>query len=97
MMPHLAEEAWRLLKMPGLAAQAPWPAADPALLVEDTVTIAVQVNGKRRDEVTLKKGLPAAEVESIVLELDNVRRALDGRSVRKIIVVPDRIANVVVG
>jgi leucyl-tRNA synthetase len=61
------------------------------------VTIAVQVNGKRRDEVTLKKGLPAAEVESIVLELDNVRRALDGRSVRKIIVVPDRIANVVVG
>jgi leucyl-tRNA synthetase len=70
---------------------------DPDLLVEETVTIAVQVNGKRRDEVTLKKGLPAAEVESIVLELDKVRRALDGKSVRKIIVVPDRIANVVVG
>jgi leucyl-tRNA synthetase len=97
MMPHLAEEAWRLLGMPGLVAQAPWPVPDSALLVEDTVTIAVQVNGKRRDEVTLKKGLPAAEVESIVLKLDNVRRALDGRSVRKIIVVPDRIANVVVG
>jgi leucyl-tRNA synthetase len=67
------------------------------LLVEETVTIAVQVNGKRRDEVTLKKGLPASEVESIVLELDNVRRALGGKAVRKIIVVPDRIANVVVG
>ena len=97
MMPHLAEEAWKVLNMPGLVALAPWPEAEPDLLVEDTVTIAVQVNGKRRDEVTLKKGLPASEVESIVLELDNVRRALDGKAVRKIIVVPDRIANVVVG
>jgi leucyl-tRNA synthetase len=97
MMPHLAEEAWKVLSMPGLVAVAPWPAAEAELLVEDMVTIAVQVNGKRRDEVTLKKGLPASEVESIVLELDNVRRALDGKAVRKIIVVPDRIANVVVG
>ena len=97
MMPHLAEEAWKVLNMPGLVALAPWPEAEADLLVEDTVTIAVQVNGKRRDEVTLKKGLPASEVESIVLELDNVRRALDGKAVRKIIVVPDRIANVVVG
>jgi leucyl-tRNA synthetase len=97
MMPHLAEEAWKVLAMPGLVALARWPMPDPDLLVEETVTIAVQVNGKRRDEVTLKKGLPAAEVESIVLELDKVRRALDGKSVRKIIVVPDRIANVVVG
>jgi leucyl-tRNA synthetase len=97
MMPHLAEESWKALAMPGLVAEAPWPEADPALLVEETVTIAVQVNGKRRDEVTLRKGLPAAEVESIVLKLDNVRRALDGKSVRRIIVVPDRIANVVAG
>jgi leucyl-tRNA synthetase len=97
MMPHLAEEAWKVLNMPGLVALAPWPEAEPDLLLEDTVTIAVQVNGKRRDEVTLKKGLPASEVESIVLELDNVRRALDGKAVRKVIVVPDRIANVVVG
>jgi leucyl-tRNA synthetase len=97
MMPHLAEESWKALAMPGLIAETPWPKADPALLVEDTVTIAVQVNGKRRDEVTLRKGLPAAEVESIVLKLDNVRRALDGKSVRRIIVVPDRIANVVAG
>jgi leucyl-tRNA synthetase len=97
MMPHLAEEAWKALNMPGLVALAPWPVAEADLLVEETVTIAVQVNGKRRDEVTLKKGLPASEVESIVLELDNVRRALGGKAVRKIIVVPDRIANVVVG
>jgi leucyl-tRNA synthetase len=97
MMPHLAEEAWKVLGMTGLVALAPWPVAEADLLIEDTVTIAVQVNGKRRDEVTLKKGLPASEVESIVLELDNVRRALAGKPVRKIIVVPDRIANVVVG
>jgi len=97
MMPHLAEESWKVLGRQGLVAQAAWPVADPVLLIEDTVTIAVQVNGKRRDEVTLKKGLPASEVESIVLKLDNVRRAVDGRAVRRIIVVPDRIANVVVG
>jgi leucyl-tRNA synthetase len=97
MMPHLAEESWKILGRQGLVAHASWPVADPALLVEDTVTIAVQVNGKRRDEVTLKKGLPASEVESIVLKLDNVRRAVDGKAVRRIIVVPDRIANVVVG
>ena len=97
MMPHLAEECWKVLGRQGLVANAPWPVAEPGLLIEDTVTIAVQVNGKRRDEVTLKKGLPASEVESIVLKLDNVRRALDGRAVRRIIVVPDRIANVVVG
>jgi leucyl-tRNA synthetase len=97
MMPHLAEESWKILARQGLVAHASWPVADPALLVEDTVTIAVQVNGKRRDEVTLKKGLPASEVESIVLKLDNVRRAVDGKAVRRIIVVPDRIANVVVG
>jgi leucyl-tRNA synthetase len=97
MMPHLAEESWKVLGRQGLVAHAAWPVADPGLLLEDTVTIAVQVNGKRRDEVTLKKGLPASEVESIVLKLDNVRRAVDGRAVRRIIVVPDRIANVVVG
>jgi leucyl-tRNA synthetase len=97
MMPHLAEESWKVLGRQGLVANAPWPVADPDLLIEDTVTIAVQVNGKRRDEVTLKKGLTASEVESIVLKLDNVRRAVDGRAVRRIIVVPDRIANVVVG
>jgi leucyl-tRNA synthetase len=97
MMPHLAESCWQALGGQGLVAQLPWPEANPALLVESTVTIAVQVNGKRRDEVAILKGLPSSEVEQIVLKLDNVRKALEGRPVKKIIVVPDRIANVVVG
>jgi leucyl-tRNA synthetase len=97
MMPHLAESCWQALGGQGLVAQLPWPKANPALLVESTVTIAVQVNGKRRDEVTILKGLPSSEVEQIVLKLDNVRKAVEGRPVKKIIVVPDRIANVVVG
>jgi leucyl-tRNA synthetase len=96
MMPHLAESCWQVLGRQGLVAQSPWPKADPALLVENTVTIAVQVNGKRRDQVTIRKGLPSSEVEQIVLRLDNVLRAVEGRPVKKIIVVPDRIANVVV-
>jgi leucyl-tRNA synthetase len=97
MMPHLAESCWQALGLPGLVARQPWPAADPALLVENTVTIAVQVNGRRRDEVTIPKGLSGSEVERIVLKLDNVRRAVEGRPVKRIVVVPDRIANVVVG
>jgi leucyl-tRNA synthetase len=97
MMPHFAEESWRILGQPGLVVHATWPVPEARLLAEETVTIAVQVNGRRRDEVTLRRGLPAEEVESIVLKLDNVRRAMDGKQVRKVIVVPDRIANVVVG
>ena len=96
MMPHLAEECWKALGMRGLAVHAPWPVADPILLEHDTVTIAVQVNGKRRDEITIRKGLAPSEVESMVLELDNVRKVVAGRPVKKVIVVPDRIANVVV-
>jgi leucyl-tRNA synthetase len=97
MMPHLAEECWTVLAKAGLVAETAWPEADPALVAEDQVTMAVQVNGKRRDEIRLPKGLPAMEVEAAVLKLDNVRKALDGKQVRKVIVVPDRIANVVCG
>ncbi len=97
MMPHLAESCWHALGCQGLVAQAPWPKPDPKLLVETTVTIAVQVNGRRRDEVTIRKGLTSSEVEQIVLRLDNVQKAVEGRPVKKIIVVPDRIANVVLG
>ena len=97
MMPHLAEECWKVLGNQDLVAHARWPVADQALLRHDTVTIAVQVNGKRRDEITIRKGLAPAEVESIVLELDNVRKVVAGREVKKVVVVPDRIANVVVG
>jgi leucyl-tRNA synthetase len=97
MMPHLAEECWTVLGKSGLVAKTAWPKADPALVTEDQVTLAVQVNGKRRDEVRLPKGLADSEVEAAVLKLDNVRKALDGKQVKKVIVVKDRIANVVCG
>jgi leucyl-tRNA synthetase len=97
MMPHLAEECWRVLGHAGLVVDEPWPKADPALVTSDEVTIAVQVNGKRRDEIRLPKGLSQAKVETAVLALENVKRALDGKPVRKVIVVTDRIANVVSG
>jgi leucyl-tRNA synthetase len=97
MMPHLAEECWKVLSGQGLAALAPWPVAKPALLVNDTVTIAVQVNGKRRDEITVPVDMPPQEVEAQVLKLENVIKAMEGKPVRKIIVVPGRIANIVVG
>ncbi len=95
MMPHLAESCWALLGRPGLAVEAPWPVADPSLLIRDTVTMAVQVNGKRRDEIVLPTGLETRMVEAAVLELESVKRAIEGRQVRKLIVVPGRIANVV--
>ncbi len=97
MMPHLAEESWQVLGCRGMVVDQPWPKADPALTASDEVTIAVQVNGKRRDEIRLPKGLPKAKVEAAVLALDNVKRALDGKPVRKVVVVTDRIANVVSG
>jgi leucyl-tRNA synthetase len=95
MMPHLAEEAWHAAGFEGLAVEADWPAHDPALLVEDEVTIAVQVMGKLRDTLTVAKGLPKEEVEALALASEKVQRALDGAEVRKVIVVPDRLVNLV--
>ncbi|MBY9065001.1 leucine--tRNA ligase [Sphingomonas yunnanensis] len=95
MVPHIAEEAWALLGGAGLVADAPWPIVDTALLVEDEVTVAIQVNGKLRDTLTLPKGLARDEVEAAVLANDKVARLLAGRAPRKVIVVPDRLVNVV--
>ena len=95
MMPHLAEEAWALVGGEGLVANAAWPTVDPALLVEDEVTIAVQVKGKLRDTLTVAKGLAQAELEALALASDKVQRSLDGAPVRKVIVVPDRLVNIV--
>ncbi|HEX2555477.1 MAG TPA: leucine--tRNA ligase [Microvirga sp.] len=95
MMPHLAEECWEALGCEGLAAEAAWPEADRALLVEDAITLPVQVNGKKRADVTVARDADQAAVESAVLALDAVQRALDGKPPRKIIVVPQRIVNVV--
>ncbi|MXO59864.1 leucine--tRNA ligase [Altererythrobacter salegens] len=95
MMPHLAEEAWAAMGQDGLIADAAWPKADPALLVDEEVTIAVQVKGKLRDTLTVAKGLPNADLEALALASEKVQRSLDGAEVRKVIVVPDRLVNIV--
>jgi leucyl-tRNA synthetase len=96
MMPHLAEECWRELGRDGLVAERRWPEIDPSLLVEETITLPVQVNGKKRGELTIPVDASQADVETATLALDAVRRALDGHAPRKIVVVPKRIVNVVV-
>jgi leucyl-tRNA synthetase len=96
MMPHLAETCWVALGKTGMAADAPWPEVDPALLVDDTVVMAVQVNGKRRGEIAVPKGAPNSVVEKEALSLEAVARMLDGKAPKKVIIVPDRIVNVVI-
>ncbi len=96
MTPHLAEELWQLLGGTGLIANAPWPQADEAMLVDDTITLPIQINGKRRTEISVPKDMPKSEVEKIALGTDAVVKALDGAQPKKIIVVPGRIVNVVI-
>jgi leucyl-tRNA synthetase len=96
MMPHLAETCWAALGNEGLVADALWPEVDPALLVEDKVTVAVQVNGKLRATLDLDRGAERASIEQLVLSLEPVARMLEGRPPKKLIVVPDRIVNVVI-
>ncbi|MBO6763432.1 leucine--tRNA ligase [Maricaulis sp.] len=96
-VPHLAEECWSVLGGEGLVIDAAWPEADPALLVEDTVTLPIQVNGKRRAQIDVAKGTPEDLVKELALSHDGVVRATEGLTVRKVIVVPDRIVNIVVG
>ncbi|MGA2893429.1 MAG: leucine--tRNA ligase [Xanthobacteraceae bacterium] len=96
MMPHLAEECWAALGHNGLVAQAAWPQVEPALLVESTVTLPVQINGKKRADVTVARDASNAEIEAAVLALDAVKQALAGKPPRKVIIVPQRIVNVVV-
>jgi leucyl-tRNA synthetase len=95
MMPHLAEEGWAAIGQQGLVADAPWPEADPALLVEDEVTIAVQHKGKLRDTLTAPKGASKEALEALALASDKVQRSLAGADIRKVIVVPDRLVNIV--
>ncbi|WP_339613891.1 leucine--tRNA ligase [uncultured Parvibaculum sp.] len=95
MMPHLAEECWLALGHETLIVETPWPVADPALLVDDRVTMAVQVNGKRRDELTVARDAEKEDVERAALALEKVERAIDGKTVRKVIVVPGKIVNIV--
>jgi leucyl-tRNA synthetase len=96
MMPHLAEEARSNFNIGmGLVADESWPKVDPALLVEDEVTVAVQVKGKLRDTLNVARGLSNQELEALALASEKVQRALDGAEVRKVIVVPDRLVNIV--
>jgi leucyl-tRNA synthetase len=95
MMPHLAEQCFAVLGHEGLVAQASWPEVEPALLIEDTVTLPVQVNGKKRAETAVSRTATNAEVEATVLALPEVQRALEGKKPKRVIVVPQRIVNVV--
>jgi leucyl-tRNA synthetase len=95
MVPHIAEEAWAAMGETGMVADAEWPAVDPSLLVDDEVTIAVQVNGKLRDTLVMPKGAAKDVVEATALASDKIVRALEGKAPRKIIVVPDRLVNIV--
>jgi leucyl-tRNA synthetase len=95
MLPHLAEDCWARLGYNTLLADQPWPEPEPGLLVDDEITIAVQVNGKRRGELTIARTATKDEVEAAALKLETVARALEGRSVTRVIVVPQRIVNVV--
>ncbi|MBS0536359.1 MAG: leucine--tRNA ligase [Proteobacteria bacterium] len=96
MMPHLAEECWSALGHKTLVATESWPDVEPALLVESSITLPVQVNGKKRADVTVPREAGKDEIEAAVLALDEVKKAMDGKSPKKVIVVPQRIVNVVV-
>jgi leucyl-tRNA synthetase len=93
--PHLAEESWAALGESGMIADVTWPTFDPAFLVDEQVTLAVQVNGKLRDTLNAPRGLDRAAAEALALASDKVQRQLNGASPRKVIVVPDRLVNIV--
>jgi len=93
--PHVAEEGWTRLGEEGMILDAPWPVWDPALAADDEVVLPIQINGKRRGEIRVARGLEPAEVEAIVLADAEVRGRLEGLTVRKVVVVKDRIVNLV--
>ena len=96
MTPHLAEECWQVLGNDGMVAQTPWPVYHPDLVVENDVTMPVQINGKKRAELTIARDADQSAVENAVLALDAVKAALQQQAPKKIIVVPQRIVNIVV-
>ena len=96
MVPHLAEEIWQAMGGEGLLLEQPWPAADADLARDETVTIAVQVSGKLRATIEVERDMDKTALETLALANDNVQRAMEGKPARKVIVVPNRIVNVVV-
>ena len=95
MMPHLAEECWATLGHKELVAQQAWPKLEADLLVEDSITLPVQVNGRKRADVTVPRDAGKSDIEAAVLSLDAVKKALEGKPPKKVIIVPQRIVNVV--
>ena len=93
--PHLAEECWETLGGEGLVCNAPWPKADASLLTRDTIILPVQINGKKRDELEVAAEADKAAVEKAALSLEGVQRHIDGKTIRKVVVVPGRIVNIV--
>ena len=94
-MPHLAEECWAKIGGDGLVYHAPWPDVDPKMLVDDTITLPLQVNGKRRSELNIAKDTAKDEIEKLALADEAVQRSIGDATVRKVIVVPGRIVNIV--
>jgi leucyl-tRNA synthetase len=95
MMPHLAEQCWAVLGHNTLVSQSTWPAVEEALLVENTITLPVQINGKKRADITVARDAASGDIEAAVLALETIQRALEGKPPKKVIVVPQRIVNVV--
>jgi leucyl-tRNA synthetase len=96
MMPHLGEECWERLQYNTLLVDSPWPNPIDALLIDDTIKIAVQVNGKRRDELTISADADKKHVEQAALQLENIKRSIGDKAIKKVIVVPKRIVNIVI-
>ena len=95
--PHLAEELWETLGQTAPVLDAQWPSVDEALAAEDNVQVVVQVNGKLRDRLSVPKGLPKEQLSERARELERISSLLQGKTVRKVIEVPDRLVNFVVG
>ncbi|MGI8922794.1 MAG: leucine--tRNA ligase [Fimbriimonadales bacterium] len=95
MAPHSADELWSHMGLEGITASQPWPKADPSLLVKDELTIAVQVNGKLRATLSVPSGIGKDELERLALTNEKVKQFTDGQSVRKVIVVPGKLVNIV--
>ena len=94
--PHLSEELWERLGGKGLIAQQPWPTVDETLINDATITMPIQVNGKRRGQIEVQKDLELSEIENLAISEEAVQRALNGAVPKKVIVVPGRIVNVVI-
>ena len=93
--PHIAEELWRELGHEQTLAYEPWPTADESLLTDDTITLVLQVNGKKRDEIEVPSDASKDAIEALALASEKVQKHLDGRDQKKVVVVPGRLVNVV--